>query len=180
MNGFRECVAAALVVAWLWPFHASAAVYHCTSPGKPDSYQGTPCEAGTAQAAIPTQAPSGDPLVGEFVGKVVDPKPKPGKGEETMRFRVTREGHQYSVSMLTGSEGWAAYQGELGPCPSEILRGFVGERSAELDPVGVCGKGFFLIHSRRGKEIPKMSTTGYALILAAWGGGAILQLEKVK
>ena len=56
MGSFRGWVAAAWVVVFLWPFHATAAIYRCTSPGKPDSYQSTPCEGGTAQAVVPSDA----------------------------------------------------------------------------------------------------------------------------
>lgn len=51
-------VAAVSGVACLWPCVVSAAIYRCTSPGKPDSYQSTPCEGGAAQAVVPSQAPS--------------------------------------------------------------------------------------------------------------------------
>jgi hypothetical protein len=56
MNCLRGWAAAVLAVASLWPFHTNAAVYRCTSPGKPDSYQGTPCAGGAAQAVVPGQA----------------------------------------------------------------------------------------------------------------------------
>jgi hypothetical protein len=55
VDSFRGRTAAAGVVLFLWPFHATAAIYRCTSPGKPDSYQSTPCESGKAQAVVPNQ-----------------------------------------------------------------------------------------------------------------------------
>jgi hypothetical protein len=40
------------VLLFLWPFHATATIYRCTSPGKPVSYQGTPCEGAEKQRVI--------------------------------------------------------------------------------------------------------------------------------
>lgn len=56
MNSFCTQVATAGVVAFLWPFHATATIYRCTSPGKPVSYQGTPCEGPERQSVVSTQA----------------------------------------------------------------------------------------------------------------------------
>ena len=61
MNSFRDWIATVGVVLFLlWPLHATAAIYRCKSPGKPDSYQSTPCDSGEAQAVVPNPVTQSD------------------------------------------------------------------------------------------------------------------------
>jgi len=42
---YQAILAGVLVLVGLYPPHANATIYRCTTPGKPDSYQSTPCDA---------------------------------------------------------------------------------------------------------------------------------------
>jgi hypothetical protein len=61
MDFLRQWILTAWIIVLLWPFYATAAIYRCTSPGKPDSYQSTPCDNGTAQAVVPTEGAQSGP-----------------------------------------------------------------------------------------------------------------------
>ena len=187
MGAYRNqaILASVLVFVCFYPPHANATIYRCTAPGKPDSYQSTPCDAGTAQADVSSRGASGDPLLGEFSGRIVLPRPE----TDRVRLRVTREGGQYSVFLLLEQQGandWRPIPAKLGPCPPDVIQSILGDHWRDFDPVGVCIKGFFLIHTRHGKVIREMaskqevSTTGYAAFIYQIGAGAWLELEKLR
>jgi len=182
---YQAILASVWVLVGLYPPHANATIYRCTTPGKPDSYQSTPCDAGTAQADVSSRGASGDPLLGEFSGRIVSPRAE----KERVRLRVTREGGQYSVFLLMerqGANDWRPIPAKLAPCPPEIIQNILGDQWRDFDPVGVCIKGFFLIHTRHGKVIRLMaskqevSTTGCAAFIYQIGAGDWLELEKVR
>jgi hypothetical protein len=112
---YQAILASVLVFVGLYPTHANATIYRCTTPGKPDSYQSTPCDAGTAQADVSSRGASGDPLLGEFSGRIVLPRPE----KDRVRLRVTREGGQYSVFLLLEQQGandWRPIPAKLAHC----------------------------------------------------------------
>lgn len=75
---------------------------------------------------------------------------------------------------------------KLDLCPPDILQGILGENWKDFDPVGVCTKGFFLIHTRHGKVFRDLTlkqvatTTGYAAFMYQIGAGLWIELEKVR
>ena len=63
MESFCGRIALIGLVLFLWPHHATAAIYRCSSPGKPDSYQDTPCERAKTQVVVPGQVARSEPDV---------------------------------------------------------------------------------------------------------------------
>jgi hypothetical protein len=120
---------------------------------------------------------SRDPLVGEFSGHLTG-KPVT-RSDEVAKLRVSKESQQYRLSFWDERNRiWRAPL-TLEACTLEEYKGFLGENWQELDPVGACSKNALLFHSRRGKTIAELTTTGYVLLIGLpFGGGGAFELEK--
>ncbi len=89
----------------------TAAIYRCSSPGKPDVYQDTPCAKDVLQSDVSGRVLSSDSLTGEFSGRII--RPKPGEDDLRMRIRVTRGGEEYHATVFTPDKGWQPVQTAL-------------------------------------------------------------------
>lgn len=168
-----------LFLTSLVSLEANAAIYRCTTPGKPDTYQDSPCQKDAVQSDVSGRVVPSDPLTGEFSGKILSPKPKPDEEGQRMRFRITRNGEQYHATVWTPDKGWQPIQTTLGRCSQEDLKEVLGEHWSDFDPVGVCAHGLLFIHSRRGKAMPEFGNSGYGAFIAYPWSGLTLELEKI-
>lgn len=107
-----------------------------------------------------------DPLIGDFSEK------KDGEAQ----LRITKKDSQHFLSEWSSEHRTWGQPVPLNSCGPKEYKFIFGDNWQQYDPVGVCKETLGFFYSRKTKNVPKLTTTGYFVFVGLGGG----QLFKVK